>query len=229
MVFILKHIDIEGPGIFSNFLNLTGLRTEIYEVYECQSMPGLDSCRGILVMGGPMNVYELDQYPFLKKEEDFLKDAIGRKIPIIGICLGAQILAKINGARIYRSEEKEIGWHKVYLTADGRKDPLFQGLQESMTVFQWHEDTFDIPENGLLLAKGKKVKNQALRFSDYAWGLQYHPEITSALIRSWVKKSGEKLDLKKMMQDYFSHQDIYLKQAKKICFNFAGIIKKNKL
>jgi GMP synthase (glutamine-hydrolysing) len=225
MIAILKHIEIEGPGLFGGYLKQAGFKTKIIELSKKQALPEINECRAILVMGGPMNVYDSRKYPFLLQEEDFLKQALARNIPVLGICLGAQILAKISGARVYKAAEKEIGWHQISLTEQGEADPLFLGLSRRFFVFQWHEDTFDIPEGGALLAEGDIVANQAFRVGDCAWGLRFHPEMISQLIKAWIDRYHETLDRSSLLFGYFRLQDAYLKQAKTLCANFARVIK----
>jgi GMP synthase-like glutamine amidotransferase len=226
MVAILKHIEIEGPGLFGGHLKQAGFKTKIFELAKGDALPSLDKCEAILIMGGPMNVYETDKYPFLLKEEEFLREAIAKKIPVLGICLGAQILAKISGAKVYKSEKKEIGWYRVALTESGQSDKLFKGIKGKFSVFQWHEDTFDIPKSGVHLVEGDSVDNQAFRVGECAWGLQFHPEMISQLIKVWVDRSNEPLNKSSLLFGYFKFQDLYLKQARIICNNFSKIITK---
>ena len=224
MIAILKHVSIEGPGLFGGFLKQAGFRTKVFELSAGDKLPLLDECEAILIMGGPMNVYNTSKYPFLLKEEEFLKKALNKNIPVLGICLGAQILARICGAKIYRSPEKEIGWYKVALTEEGKQDKLFSGIRSEFSVFQWHEDTFDIPKNGVHLVKGDNVSNQAFRVGKSAWGLQFHPEMITQLIKVWVDRSSELIDKSSLLFGYSRIQDMYLKQAKIICNNFSKII-----
>ena len=173
-----------------------------------------------------MNVYETDKYPFLTKEESFLKEALAERKPILGICLGAQILAKITGAAVEKTTTKEIGWCDVELTQEASSDPLFEGLGQRFSVFQWHEDTFGIPIGGRLLAEGAKCRNQAFRFGDCAWGLQFHPEITKDMIVEWLDYYQNDLDRDKLLNDYSKIEDKYKQQAKTLYDNFCKVIAK---
>jgi len=226
MVVFIKHVEIEGPGLFLSFLKGAGFKISIIELSRGESLPDIELCQAIVVLGGPMNVYETDKHSFLLREEKFLKDALSKEIPILGICLGAQILAKVGGAQVKKSPAKEIGWYEAKLTEDGKEDILFSGLGNALSVFQWHEDTFDIPKGGKLLAKGDICKNQALAVGKCAWGLQFHPEMNKSMLRSWLEYYNEDIDRDKVLFNYFERQDVYLSQAKRICLNFAGIIGK---
>jgi GMP synthase-like glutamine amidotransferase len=138
-----------------------------------------------------MNVYEEDRYPFLKCEDLFIKETIQRGKRILGICLGAQLIAKALGSTVTKSPVKEIGWCEVSLTEEGLKDPLFTALPKAFPVFQWHEDTFETPKLGTRLATSTAVPNQAFRYGDNAYGLQFHLEVTMEMIREWTDEYGE--------------------------------------
>lgn len=228
MILFIKHINIEGPGSFQNLLNQAGCEIRIVELAQGQSLPPIEECRAVVSLGGPMSVYETNKYPFLVDEESFLLQAIHKKIPVLGICLGAQMLAKICLGKVIKSPVKEIGWYKVALNAEGRKDPLFSGLKNSLKVFQWHEDTFTIPQGAKLIVEGKGCKNQAFRIGSSVWGLQFHPEITSQLIKTWTDYYHQPPDVQKLLQGYSKYQDIYMEQARVICSNFSSIIAKKK-
>ena len=160
---VLKHVENEGPGFMGGLFAADRCRTSLVELWKGHDLPshfGGISC--VVVMGGPMNVYEEERYPFLKAEDIFIRNVVERGIPFLGICLGAQLLAKACGARVVKAPEKEIGWYKVRLTGWGRQDPLFHDIEDP-TVFQWHEDTFDLPEDAFLLAEGDVCRNQAFR------------------------------------------------------------------
>ena len=138
----------------------------------------------VLSMGGPMNVYEEQQYPFLRDETRFLQEAAARDLPVLGICLGAQMIAKAAGAAVTKNRVEEVGWGTVSLTGEGLADPLFRGLPATLPVFQWHGDTFGIPAGGTLLATGEDCHHQALRFRR-SYGLQFHLEADRALLGDW--------------------------------------------
>lgn len=226
MIVIIKHIDIEGPGTFKEYLVSAGFAFRIVNLAKNEALPSLDECKAIVSLGGPMNVYETDKYPFLTKEESFLKEALAERKPILGICLGAQILAKITGAAVEKTTTKEIGWCDVELTQEASSDPLFEGLGQRFSVFQWHEDTFGIPIGGRLLAEGAKCRNQAFRFGDCAWGLQFHPEITKDMIVEWLDYYQNDLDRDKLLNDYSKIEDKYKQQAKTLYDNFCKVIAK---
>lgn len=190
---IIQHIDIEGPGTLAEVLAGQGWRVEVRDLSQGVSLPetpsGYDS---LFVLGGPMNVYEEEAYPFLAEEGKFLREAIQRGIPLLGICLGAQLLAKTLGAAVTRNPVQEIGWSTVLLTQEGSRDPLFVSLEEQeVSVFQWHGDTFALPPGASLLATSPFCQNQAFRWGEVVYGLQFHLEVTEAMVSSWLERYTE--------------------------------------
>lgn len=192
-ILILKHVPFEGPGTFYNELQKRGLRFMEVNLYKGELPKNLDRCGGLIIMGGPMNVYEEAEYPFLKDEDRLIKEALIKKIPMIGVCLGAQLMAKAAGAKVTKGVKKEIGWYPLYLTEDAKKDPVFKALPEEVEVFQWHGDTFDIPKDAVRLASSELFPNQAFRIGDNAYAFQFHIEVTSEIIASWIELNDEEL------------------------------------
>ncbi len=234
MILVVKHIDIEGPGSIEEFFRNTAWNIKAIDFKAVdlsmgeklpESLVGIDA---IITLGGPMNVYEEEKYPFLKDEDEFLKKAIKEEIPILGICLGAQLLAKACGAKVKKAASKEVGWYKVNLTDEGKKDPLFKNLPPELTVFQWHEDTFEIPKGGLLLVEGASCPNQAFRFGKAAYGLQFHVEVTPDIIESWINKyvaesSRGASDIKNMLIEAYKRKEAFKRQANSIYLNLSAI------
>ncbi len=190
-VLIIKHVDIEGPGLIEHCLKQKAIPHRIISLETGEPLPGPGGFTHIVLLGGPMNVYEEDRYPFLKCEDLFIKETIQRGKRILGICLGAQLIAKALGSRVTKSPVKEIGWSEVSLTGEGAKDRLFADLPKTFPVFQWHEDTFEIPRWGTLLATSPDVPNQAFQYGGNAYGLQFHLEVSMEMIREWTDEYGE--------------------------------------
>jgi GMP synthase (glutamine-hydrolysing) len=188
---IIKHIDIEGPGLIEYCLKQGKIPYQILNLKPCVRFPKLDNLTHIVFLGGPMNVYEEDRYPFLKEEDLFIKEAIQRGKSLLGICLGAQLIAKALGAKVFKAPVKEIGWYDVSLTRIGSIDPFFSHLPRTFPVFQWHEDTFEIPHSAILIATSSLVPHQAFRYGDNAYGLQFHLEVTQDIIREWMETYEE--------------------------------------
>jgi GMP synthase-like glutamine amidotransferase len=187
-VLIVQHVDMDGPGSIRTQLRDNGIPYRVLTLERNEPFPKLDDLTHVILLGGPMNVYEEDAYSFLKQEDLFVKEAIQRGKQILGICLGSQLIAKALGARVYRAPVKEIGWYGLSLTDEGRRDRIFSDLPGAFPVFQWHEDTFDLPKAAKLIATSDPVSNQAFRYGDNAYGLQFHPEVTEEMIRDWMKE-----------------------------------------
>jgi len=190
-VLIIKHIDIEGPGLIGHSLTQEKIPYQILNLSTGAHFPKLDDLTHIVLLGGPMNVYEEDRYPFLRAEDIFIKEAIQRGKTILGICLGAQLIAKALGAKVFKSPVKEIGWYDVSLTDEGSKDPFFSYLPKTFPVFQWHEDTFEIPKIGKLIVTSNFVPHQAFRYGEKVYGLQFHLEVTEEMIYEWMESYEE--------------------------------------
>jgi len=185
-ILIVKHVDSEGPGLIELWLRHHQIPYRIVDLWA-MPLPPIDPLTHIILLGGPMNVYEEERYPFLRDEGLFIDEAIRREKRILGICLGAQLMAKSLGARVSKASEKEIGWHDVSLTRLGIRDPLFSGYPRTFPVFQWHEDTFDIPAGADLIVTSNLVPNQAFRLRESVYGLQFHLEVTADMVREWTK------------------------------------------
>jgi GMP synthase-like glutamine amidotransferase len=193
-VLIVKHVEIEGPGTIEDCLKEERIPYQILNLESGIHLPKLDDFSTIIILGGPMNVYEEDRYPFLREEDLFIKEAIQRGKAVLGICLGAQLLAKALGAKVTKAPVKEIGWYDVTLTKAGSDDPLFSRFPKTFPVFQWHEDTFDIPAAGKLIASSNPIPHQAFRYGENAYGLQFHLEVTEQMIRDWMKAYEEEFN-----------------------------------
>lgn len=215
---IIKHIDNEGPVTIGEYLKKNKIEAETVELWRGEGLPAdLSGISSVVCLGGPMNVYEEEKYPFLKKEDAFIREVLKKDIPYFGVCLGAQLLAKAAGAKVYKAAEEEIGWSKIKLTQEGKKDKIFSGLDtDTLDVFQWHGDTFDIPKDGVLLATGDKVKNQAFRIGS-AYGFQFHIEVDEAKLAEWFAGDTRK----EGFVDYLKDINItYSRNAEKI---FGGV------
>jgi GMP synthase-like glutamine amidotransferase len=230
MILFVKNIDIEGPETIGGYFKKKGFAIKTVGLDTGGSLPedGGD-LEAVVVLGGPMNVYEEDKYPFLKDEDIFIKKILEQRVPFLGICLGAQLLAKAAGARVGRSPQEEIGFSNIHLTADGKKDPLFNGIPKTVEIFQWHGDMFEIPLKAKLLASSKDCPHQAFKAGPCAYGFQFHIEITDKSIHEWSgeywkDKPGLAAQKNAMLQDYQKKRAQFARIADKIYDNFLGII-----
>jgi GMP synthase (glutamine-hydrolysing) len=220
-VVIIMHIQSEGPGSLGDYLEKRGAGLDFVRLYAGDKLPEISDCDAIVSLGGPMNVDDEDKYPFLAHETGFLRRAFEAKKPVLGICLGAQMIAKAAGARVVKSPQKEVGWSNIDLTEEGAADPIFKDLPHKLEVLQWHEDMFEIPNGGKLLAESKDCPHQALRYAN-AVGLQFHVEVTKEILADWFAGSP---DNDKILARYDEVKSKLIPDAEKIFNNFVNAIK----
>ena len=147
----------------------------------------LGNAPALVVLGGPMSVN--DGHGFLEREKHLIGEAMSRDKPVLGVCLGSQLMASVLGQRVFRTPKAEIGWFAVRATAAAETDPLFRGWTEQ-TVFHWHNEGFQLPDGAVRLAESDAWGNQAFRYGDRHWGVQFHPEVTPAIITSWCEEDA---------------------------------------
>lgn len=200
-ILILKNITTEGPGTIEDFLVGRGISHDIVDLAK-GSLPASGQYDTLVMLGGPMSVNDESLYPYLTYEirlaEQFMRE--GKKV--FGICLGAQIMARALGARVYAGREKEIGWFEIELKDAGLKDPLMAhiaGDGRACKVFHWHGETFDIPLGAERLAASALYPNQAFRYGRDAYAFQFHIEVTRQMIFDWL--AHEPVDMKKTGQE----------------------------
>ncbi len=149
--------------------------------------PGLDEISGLMVFGGELNADEIERYPHLLTQRDLMRHAVDAGLPVLGICLGGQMLARALDARVYRAPLRELGFKPVRITEAGEVDPLLGAFHSGDRVFQWHEDTFDLPDGAELLAAGDDVPVQAFRMGRNVWGVQFHFEVDAGGVDAWLR------------------------------------------
>jgi GMP synthase (glutamine-hydrolysing) len=199
---VLQHAPSEPLGVLDPLLRAAGFRIR-YVNFARDPFAQVDVSRygGLIVLGGPMNVDQVESYPHLRHEIEVIHAALTREIPILGICLGAQLLAAALGARVHPSPVREIGWYPLTLSSAATSDPLFQHLDTCTPVFQWHAYTFTEPRDSVHLASTEGCANQAFRYRDFAYGLQFHLEVDEALIRRWLRQSQLQQELEPLGGD----------------------------
>ncbi|HEY8400287.1 MAG TPA: type 1 glutamine amidotransferase [Cytophagaceae bacterium] len=182
-----QHVPFEGLGWIENWAKVPGNTVTATKVYEDTRLPFVDLFDVLVVMGGPMGATEDDLYPWMKEEKKLIEKAILKGKRVIGICLGAQLIADVLGARIFPNKVKEIGWHPIELTEEGQKSTLFSDFNQQETVFHWHGDTFETPKGAEHIARSSACENQAFIFDHKVLGLQFHLESTPASIQKMLE------------------------------------------
>lgn len=175
-VLVIQHVAVEGLGLLQRLLTTNGLATRLVPPGAPLPDAALARHRGVIVLGGPMGVYDAAEYPRLREETELLRAAVAAKLPVLGICLGSQLLAAALGAKVYPGAQKELGWFDVTLEPAARDDALFRELPPRFKALHWHGDVFDLPEGAALLARSELTAHQAFSYGDCAWGLLFHLE-----------------------------------------------------
>ncbi len=190
----IRHVPHEHLGTLSAVLEQAEMPYHYLDVLRGDRVPqSLSGLRGLIVMGGPMGVYEADRYPFLQAEQELIRKAADRGVPVLGICLGAQLVAAALGARVYRGPQKEIGWYAVERVET--RDPVMRALPASFMAFHWHGDTFDLPDGAVRLFRSSLYENQAFRWGRNVYALQFHFEVSAAMIDDWLADPGCRAEL----------------------------------
>lgn len=186
-VLVFQHVPFEPLGTLDPLLKDAGFRIRYVNFgRQPESRPGLDGYAALIILGGPMNSDQIDTYPNLITEVDIIREAVERDMSVLGICLGAQLLAKALGGAVSRNAVREIGWHDVKLTEAGLNDPVLSTFAPTQEVFQWHEDGITLPPDAELLATSQASAVQAFRYGEHAYGLQFHLETNRPLIDRWL-------------------------------------------
>jgi GMP synthase-like glutamine amidotransferase len=188
-----QHVPFEGLGTIEGWLTAHGFTPTGTRLYAGDSLPKIDPDDWLIVMGGPMGVYDQDRHPWLKNEIALIGEAIASGTTVLGICLGAQLIAAALGAKVYPNSQKEIGWFPVTLTEEGRRSPLLRDFPATLPVFHWHGDTFDLPQGGTHLMTSPACVNQAFSYCDRVIGLQFHLEVTPASVSALIDHCGNEL------------------------------------
>jgi GMP synthase (glutamine-hydrolysing) len=196
-IWVLQHHPVENLGGIADALEEAALAWQYVRVFEGAPIPeSMKGAGGLIVMGGPEAVYQLDRYPYLRDEIRLIERALKENKPILGVCLGAQLLAATLGATVRRGQSREIGWYPVRLADAASEDRLMRGLPPVFVAAHWHSDVFDLPNGAVALASSAKTPIQAFRFGDNAYGLLFHTEITQERLARLVAEFGE--DLKRV-------------------------------
>ncbi|MEA1908732.1 MAG: type 1 glutamine amidotransferase [Euryarchaeota archaeon] len=190
----LQHVPFEGLGNIENWALAKGHQISDTQLYNNDPLPKPEEFDWLIVMGGPMNIYEEDRFPWLAREKVFIKDAIDSGKIVLGVCLGAQLIASVLGAKIHKNQYPEIGWFNVWLTDAASRSRVFGRLPERFAAFHWHGDTFDLPPGATWIAESDACRNQTFEYGGgKVIGLQFHLDTTLESIRRLVAHCGDEL------------------------------------
>jgi GMP synthase (glutamine-hydrolysing) len=227
---VLRHTQVEGLGLLANALRELGVHHRYLDLPRGEPPPrDLRGVGGLIVLGGPMAAYEQDRHAFLAVETTLIERMLTAGRPILGICLGAQLIAQALGARVYAGERREVGWKPVMLTEHGLDDPLLAGGGPSLTVFHMHGDTYELPADARHLARSDVYEQQAFRWGDLVYGFQFHLEFTDAIIarlaaepesRDYIAQAG--VDPQKLVAETPAFVRRLTETAQRIFSSFFG-------
>ncbi len=197
----LQHVPFEGIAYIGDWAKHNDCRVTGTALYEDETFPSLDSLDCLVVMGGPMGVYDENIYNWLKPVKKFVQQAIIAGKKVLGICLGAQLIAEVLGARVYKNKWKEIGWYPVIKREPAHLSAIDQVLPAEFYAFHWHGDTFDLPHGAIHLAESKPCTHQAFIYQEKVLGLQFHLESSEASIEALIENCGAELVPESYIQD----------------------------
>ncbi|MBL1432377.1 MAG: type 1 glutamine amidotransferase [Gammaproteobacteria bacterium] len=197
----LQHVPFEGLGSISTWLEHSAHHLSSTHFYQDCHLPQPDEFDALIIMGGPMGIYDDQQYPWLKQERKFIKQTINDKKPVLGVCLGAQFIADALGSKAYPNTHKEIGWFDIEKTKKASNSAFGKHLPERFTALHWHGDTFDLPEGATPLLSSEACQNQAFSVADRVLALQFHLEMTPSSTHNIIQFCANDLVSDRYIQD----------------------------
>ena len=218
------HGESVRSGVFGDVVRERGHGLEEWSLAWDKPLPRpLDAYGAVLVFGGAMHADQDDHHPWLREEDMFLQRLLDLHMPVLGICLGAQLLAKAAHAPVYPVDEAEVGWFEVELTAAGTEDPVLGRLPQTFDAFQWHYYAHDVPAGAVELARNR-VCTQAFRLGDSAWSVQFHPEVTLHQVQSWIhEEKGLPVDPGALLAETTERIDEWNTLGRELCAGFVDV------
>ena len=218
------HGESVRSGVFGDVVRERGHGLEEWSLaWDKPLSRPLDAYGAVLVFGGAMHADQDDHHPWLREEDMFLQRLLDLHMPVLGICLGAQLLAKAAHAPVYPVDEAEVGWFEVELTAAGTEDPVLGRLPQTFDAFQWHYYAHDVPAGAVELARNR-VCTQAFRLGDSAWGVQFHPEVTLHQVQSWIhEEKGLPVDPGALLAETTERIDEWNTLGRELCAGFVDV------
>jgi GMP synthase-like glutamine amidotransferase len=190
-VLFIQNGDTDEPGLFGEILEARGFPLDIVHAWSGDAVP-TDPSRwsGLAVGGGAMSAYDREEFPYLARVEELIRTAQHAGLPVLGMCLGAQLMASAFGGKVFANREKEIGFFDVRFTPEAETDPLWQGYTRAFQPVHWHGDTFDLPLGAVHLASSDLTRNQLFRYGEKSYGLQFHLEIDERVLTAMIGPDG---------------------------------------
>lgn len=188
-----QHVPFEGPAGIRLWADQSGQELAATRLFKDEPLPDIEKTDALVIIGGPMSVHDENQFPWLQREKAFIRECIKREKKVLGICLGAQLIADVLGAKVVPMIQKEIGWFPLRWTEEAINHPIFNGMPRQQTVLHWHGDRFDIPDGARHLATSKACDTQAFLYKDHVLGLQFHLEMAKISLEALIDNSEQEL------------------------------------
>jgi len=229
-VLAVVHGEEVRSGVFADPIAARGHELEEWSIARrpAPSRP-LDAYSAVIVFGGSMHADQEESHPWLRDEEALLRRFLDSRRPVLGVCLGAQLVAKTAGAWVGRASEPEIGWHTVELTPAAAHDPLFARLPRRFEALQWHYYAFGVPAGATELARSR-ISSQAFRLGELAWAVQFHPEVTRAMVEDWLEEPEEvELDREALRRETHERIEEWNALGRELCASFVAVAERLRL
>lgn len=220
MITLIQNDAKVPAGHYGELLRRWGLPHQPVRLYAGEPLPEVGESRPVIVLGGYMGVAEHEAFPFLRTLRRYVGQLVAGQVPLLAICLGAQLLATAAGAEVRSGCRGEKGVHRVELTAEGRGDPLFTGIESVFSAFQWHNDSFDLPAGAPHLAASAVCPGQAFRVGSCAYGLQFHPEVDASIVADWCRRAGVG---PAVLEDFRRQEELCRQTAERLLANFLHL------
>ncbi|HEX2057000.1 MAG TPA: type 1 glutamine amidotransferase [Actinomycetota bacterium] len=229
---VIQHEPSVPPGLIGSSLKGSGLDHFVLEAWRDPAWPRADELAGLVVLGGTMNVDQLEDYPFLRSSRRLLTDALERELPVLGVCLGSQMLARVLGGDVFRADPRNAFFSSVEVPAEETDDPLIAPFASGAPVLQFHEDTFTLPPGAVPLARSASSGLlQAFRFGGNAYAIQFHFEVDSAILAGWCRNIGDPamrddwgIRADELLAQGARHFDAQRRAGMELCERFAGLV-----
>jgi len=231
---LVQHEDQVPPGRLLEVLNHLKWDAEVIMMEKSPEVPAsINEFDCLVLLGGTVNVDDVKGYPYLENLRRLTSSAIKAGFPVLGLCLGAQMISRAVGGRVYRNQCGEIGWEKVWFTEEGLRDPVLQGFESPLEVFQWHDDMFDVPNGSALLGRSRLCPNQIIRLGKTTYGFQSHLEVTEDIIFDWIESYHVKEESRlgsggadRLARDTREKMSLYNNISRQILLNYFNNILK---
>jgi GMP synthase-like glutamine amidotransferase len=220
--YILQHVPFESPAAILDWLNNNAFEIEYIRLYENYSFPSIKEVDWLVIMGGPMSVNDEAEFPWLAEEKKFIKNCIEAGKAVIGICLGAQLIANSLGSKVYQGKNKEIGWFPL------QSENQNELIPEDTTVFHWHGETFDLPQKAILLASTPACRNQIFKLGNNVVGMQCHLEMTEPAVAGMLKNCSHEIQPAPFIQtteEIKKGTEMFSQKANQVLFSLLNSIK----